>query len=151
MSMWFVSWARARGKEPNSSIARPTSERGSPAKENDHDGPRHGPHAVDGSADQPSGAAGDPGVRLLGRPDQGARERRVEPTRDSSHPLVAKLSERCRWLVVLEDGMSRVVLVKHNADRSIERGGELIPRHQRGRDRIADIILERVTRVASSL
>src|SRR5882724_13053079 len=33
--MWSASWARARGKEPSSSIARPTSESGSRAKEND--------------------------------------------------------------------------------------------------------------------
>src|ERR1700737_742900 len=37
--MWFASWARARGKEAYSSIARSTSESGSRAKENDRDGP----------------------------------------------------------------------------------------------------------------
>src|ERR1700737_753390 len=37
MSMWSASWARARGEESNSSIARPISESGSRAKESEHE------------------------------------------------------------------------------------------------------------------
>src|ERR1700730_4423157 len=88
---------------------------------------------------------------LLSRPEQGARERCVKPTRDSGHSLVTKLSERCRWLVVLEDAVPRIVLVKHNPDRSIERRRELMSRHKRGRDGIINIVLERVTRLTSDL
>src|ERR1700686_138457 len=91
------------------------------------------------------------GRPLLRRAEQRARERRVEPTRDSGYSLVTKLSERCRWLVVLEDAVPRVVLVKHNADRRIERGRELRPRHKRGRHRITNIVLERVARLTSDL
>jgi hypothetical protein len=66
-------------------------------------------------------------MTLLGRSEQGASERRIEPARDGGDSLITKLSERCRWLIVLEDAMSGVVLVKHNPDRMIERGRELMP------------------------
>jgi hypothetical protein len=59
---------------------------------------------------------------LLSRAKQGALERGVEPTRDDGYLLVTKLSESCRGLVVFEDAVPGIVLIKHNADRSIERG-----------------------------
>src|ERR1700674_542880 len=88
---------------------------------------------------------------LLSRAEQGARERRVKPTRDSGHSLVTKLSERCRWQVVLEDAVPSIVLVKHHPDRSIERRREPVSRHKRGRDRIANIVLERITHLIRDL
>jgi hypothetical protein len=90
-------------------------------------------------------------VALLSRPEQGSLERGVDPTRDGGYSLVTKLSERCRWLVVLEDAVPRIVLVKHYPDRSIERRREPVSRHKRGRDRIANIVLERITRLTSDL
>jgi hypothetical protein len=90
-------------------------------------------------------------VRLLSRPEQGAREPRVEPTRDSGHSLVTKLSERCRWLVVLEDAVPRIVLVKQHPNRSIQRRREPVSRHKRGCHRIANIVLERITRFSRDL
>lgn len=103
-------------------------------------------------ADRSSGVARQPRrVRFLSRSDQGARERSVEPTRDGGHSLVTKLPECGRWLVVLEDAVPGIVLVKHHPDRSIERRREPMPRHERGGDRIADIVLERVTRFAGDL
>src|SRR5712671_5892601 len=90
-------------------------------------------------------------VRLLSSPEQGARERGVETTRHGGHSLVAELAERRRGPVVFEDAVPGLVLVEHDADRSIERGPELMPRHQRGGDRITDVVLERVTRLASDL
>src|ERR1700730_10238136 len=88
---------------------------------------------------------------LLSPAEQGARAGRVKPTGDSGHSLVTKLSERCRWQVVLEDAVPSIVLVKHHPDRSIERRREPVSRHKRGRDRIANIVLERVTRPTSDL
>src|ERR1700736_2146126 len=88
---------------------------------------------------------------LLSRAEQGSLERVVERTRHGGYLLVTKLSERCRWPVVLEDAVPSIALIKHNADRRIQRGRELMPDHERGRDGIADIILERVTRFASDL
>src|SRR5271154_5931530 len=76
---------------------------------------------------------------------------RVEPARDGGHSLIAKLSECRRWLIVLEDAMPGVVLVKHHPDWRIERGRQPMPRHERGRDRIADIVLESATRLANDL
>lgn len=57
-----------------------------------------------------------------------ARERRVEPTRDGGHTLVAELTESCRWLVVLEGPMSGIVLVEHRPNGGIERGRKSMPR-----------------------
>src|SRR5258708_39755739 len=55
----------------------------------------------------------------IGRcPEQGARERLVQSTRDCVHLLIGKLAECCRWLVILEDAMPGLVLVQHHADRS---------------------------------
>src|ERR1700676_457370 len=88
---------------------------------------------------------------LLRRAEQGSLERGVEFARDGGYLLVTKLSERCQWPVVLEDAVPRSVLVKHNADRRIQRCRELMPDHERGRDGIANIVLERVTRLASDL
>jgi hypothetical protein len=34
--------------------------------------------------------------------------------------------ERCRWLIILKDAVPSIVLVKHNADRRIQRGRELV-------------------------
>jgi hypothetical protein len=79
-------------------------------------------------------------VGLLSRADQGARERGVKPTRDSGHPLVTKLSERSQWLVILEDAMTHIVLLKQHSSRGIERRREAVSRHKRGRDRIANIV-----------
>src|ERR1700731_3853394 len=90
-------------------------------------------------------------VGLLSRPKQGSLECGVQPARDGGYLLVTKLSERCQWPVVLEDAVPSIVLVKHNADRRIQRGRELMPDHERGRDGIANIVLERVTRLASDL
>src|ERR1700730_1546187 len=87
----------------------------------------------------------------LGRPGQRARERRVKSTRDGGHTLITELTESCRWLVVLEDPMSGVVFVKHHPNRRIERGRKPMPRHKRGCDGIADVVLERITRFAGNL
>ena len=65
-------------------------------------------------------------VRLLSRPEQRPGERGVEPARDGVYLLVTKLPECCRWLIVLKDAVPGIVLVKHNADRRIQRGRELI-------------------------
>jgi len=45
----------------------------------------------------------------------------------------------------------QIVLVEHHPDRSIERRREPVPRHKRGRDRIANFVLERITRLTSDL
>src|SRR5271156_1072436 len=76
---------------------------------------------------------------------------RVEPARDGGHSLIAKLPECRRWLIVLEDAMPGVVLVKNHPDWRRGRGREPMPRHERGRDRVADIVLESATRLANDL
>src|SRR5262249_6672026 len=78
--------------------------------------------------------------RLTGR----ARGR-VESTCYGGHSLIAKLSESRRRLVVLENAMPCIVLVENHPDRGIERRRQLMPRHQRGRHRIANVVLERIT------
>src|SRR3984893_18969450 len=88
---------------------------------------------------------------FLSRAEQGSLERGVEYTRDGGYLLVTKLSERCQWPVVLEDAVPSIVLVKHNADRRVQRGREVMADHERGRDGIANIVLERVTRLTSDL
>ena len=46
----------------------------------------------------------------------------IQFPRDLRDSLVAKLSEKRRWEVVLEDRLPRLILVKHDAQRRIESG-----------------------------
>jgi hypothetical protein len=73
-----------------------------------------------------------------------ARERRVEPACDDAHLLVIELPKDGRWLVVFEDSVSGLIFVEHHADWSILRRCQLMPGHERGRNRVADVILSRV-------
>ena len=69
----------------------------------------------------------------------------IEVQLDSGHTLVAELTEGRRRLVVLEDAMAGVVLVKYHPNRSVKCGCKPMPCHLRGRDGIADVVLERIT------
>jgi hypothetical protein len=47
--------------------------------------------------------------------------------------------------------MSVVILVEHHADRRIKRRRKLMPRHERRRNRVADVILKRLPRPTRDL
>jgi hypothetical protein len=86
-----------------------------------------------------------------GRTEKGARERCVEPACDDAHLLVLELSKQGRWPVVFEDSVSGVIFVEHHADWRVLRRPELMSRHERGRNSVADVILSRVARATRDL
>ena len=85
------------------------------------------------------------------RGEKDASERRVEPACDDAHPLVVELPKHGRWPVVFEDSVSGLIFVEHHSDWRILPHRELMSRHERGRNRIADVILSRVARTTSDL
>jgi hypothetical protein len=84
------------------------------------------------------------------RAKKDAPKRRVEPACDE-HLFIIELPKHGRWLVVFEDSVSGFIFVEHDSDWSILRRRELIPGHERGRDRVADVIQSRVARTTSGL
>jgi hypothetical protein len=90
-------------------------------------------------------------IWLFGRTDKDALERRVEPACDSGNLFIVELAKCGRWLVVFEDTMSVIILVEHYPDRWIKRRRESMSRHQRSRNWVADVILERHPRPTRDL
>jgi hypothetical protein len=88
---------------------------------------------------------------LVSRPEKDARERVIEPMCDSGHLFVTELPECGRWLVVFKNAVSKVILVEHYADRSVQRRRESVSHHERGRNRVANVILQCVPRPVRDL
>jgi hypothetical protein len=85
------------------------------------------------------------------RAEKDTRKRRVESACDDVHLRVIKLPKHRRWPVVFEHRVSGLIFVEQHADWRILRGRELMSRHERGRNRIADVILSGVASTTSDL
>jgi len=90
-------------------------------------------------------------LRSAGRLDQHALETGIECACDCGDAVVTELPKERGRAVIFESRPAGLVLVQHDAQRRVQRGRQLVLGHLRSSQRIADVVLHRLARLAGDL